>query len=85
MTMPMGDLLKQVDIPEGARLRMSALLSGCGFAEAIDAAMLDDDLIASIAESNEDLRLLTLVWHAARPPNRWLGEGGYKIRFGTSG
>ena len=82
MAMPMGDLLRQIDMPNDAKARISALLSGCGFAEAIDAAMLDDDLIASIAESNDDIRHLTLLWHSARPLIDGWAKGVTKFGLG---
>ena len=82
MAMPMGDLLEQMGWPEEATTRIGALLCGCGFAQAIDAAMLDDDLIASIAESNADIRPLTLLWHAARPLIDGWAKGVTKFGLG---
>ena len=82
--MPMQSLLDQVDMPADARTRIGVLLSDCGFKEAIDVAMLDDDLITSIAGTdNGDLRpFLALLWHSARPLIDGWAKGVTKFGLG---
>ena len=56
MSFPLQKLLDEVELPSDVRSRLGTLLHGCGFREAIDAAMLDDDLISSIAGTDVALR-----------------------------
>ena len=85
MTMAMLDLLVEVDMPDDIRSRIGVLLSECGFKQAIDVAMLDDDLITSIAGTdNGDLRpFLAHLWTSARPLVDGWAKGVTKFGLGS--
>ena len=83
--MTMRNLLDEVDMPEVARNRVGILLSDCGFVEAIDAAMLDESIIASIVGTqNVGLSpFLVLLWHSARPLVDGWAKGVTKFGLGS--